>query len=174
MMEKPEGINMLRFPVLSAALMGLALVTAPALADSAAKIGEWHLDLTQSRFLPGQPVPKQDVRIYQDLGDGMVQSIHRTTRADGSVAVVLYKARDDGKAYPMTDDKGNSAGTIALTPAGPRSQNFVTTNAAGVANGGGNTTISEDGRTLTMTLRRATGNEPARETVVIFRKHSAS
>jgi len=154
-------------------LMAAALMmAAPSLAESAAKIGEWHLDLARSRFAPGQTPPRADVRIYEDLGDGLVQSIHRTTRADGSLAVVLYKAKDDGKPWPMTDDKGNSAGTIALTPVGPNSQNFVTANAAGAPNGGGNTTISEDGQTLTMTLRRSAADGTPTEAVVVFRWHS--
>lgn len=169
-MDMLEGdIDMTRFPALSAALAGLALMATPALADSPAKIGEWHLDLAKSRFAEGRPMPKKDVRIYRDLGGGMVESIHRTTRADGSEVVVLYKARDDGKAYPMTDGAGNSAGTITLTPVGPRSQDFVTTNAGGVINVRGNTTISEDGRTLTMTLRLIGGGAP-REVLNVFRK----
>jgi len=142
----------------------VAVVAIPAVAAQPSKIGIWRLDLARST-LPGA-APASDVRTYEDVGSGLVRSIHVTTGADGTVATTIYTAREDGKDYPMTDAAGHDAGSIALTRRSPLVQSFVTRR-DGKVNANGTTTLSADGKTLTMVITPV--GRPARVITIFTR-----
>jgi hypothetical protein len=137
-------MNMVRICALA-----LMLVAAPAIATQPSKIGTWHLDLSRSTMVGAPSV--SDVRTYEDAGHGLVRSTHVTTSAAGVVSKTIYTAREDGRAYPMTDAAGHDAGSIAIVRRGPLTQGFVTRR-DGKVNANGTTTLSADGKTLTMVI----------------------
>ena len=70
----------------------------------------WELNTAKSKFDPG-PAPKSQTRTYQGAGDEeMLES--SGTDAKGKPTAVHYKARYDGKDYPVTGL--SSADTISL------------------------------------------------------------
>jgi len=144
-----------------------ALFVSPALADTKAKIGHWKLDFARSKLQ--RPPPKEDIRIYEDAGNGMVRSTHRVTRQDGTSFATVYTARDDGKTYPRYDGNGKQVGSITLTETGPQSQTYVA-KAGDRVEAHGITTVSEDGNTLTMDQTNGSGPDARRDFLVWARQ----
>ncbi len=154
---------MKRFQLL---LLPLALVGAAPPTDG--KIGTWDLDIAASRLLT--PAPRVDIRQYEEAGDGMVRSTHSVVDAGGKESVTIYTARDDGRPYPMRNAAGADLGTIALTRRDRFNQDFVTMR-AGQETGRGRTTLSRDGRRMTMRITVRIGSD-RREMVTVFRRRA--
>ena len=121
---------------------------AQAAAEQDLLLGSWQLDLMKSRYTPGPP-PRSEVRTYVRDKDGMKGTIRRR-RDDGREEVIEYRA-DFDREYPVM---GTAAyDTIRLKRVNARTAEAVLSHAGRVF-GTARRTISEDGRTLTITFRQ--------------------
>lgn len=144
-------------------LAGFVLLAALSMSSQAQpglqlKFGTWKLDIQKSTFPPGTPPPQSDTRVYEDRGGGVVMSTHTTINQQGQEALTIYAAKFDGKEYPVATRGSGALSTIAFHVIDPYSESFVLTRDGKVATRG-TTTISKDGKTLTMSLNvtNATG-----------------
>jgi hypothetical protein len=111
-------------------------------------LGSWQLDLAKSRYTPGPP-PRSEVRTYVRDKEGTKGTIRRH-RDDGREEVIEYRADFDHE-YPVM---GTAAyDTIRLKRIDPYTAEAVLSHAGRVF-GTARRTISEDGRTLTITFRQ--------------------
>ncbi|MGP0070481.1 MAG: hypothetical protein ACLPWF_00910 [Bryobacteraceae bacterium] len=130
------------------------------------KFGTWNLNLKKSNFAPGTK-PRSDIRIYQDQGHGFIRSMHMTVSEKGEESITTYSAKFDGKEYPVVTRGSGIPGTIAFRVIDANSESFVLTRNGKVAVRG-TTTISIDGKTLTMTLNRIDEEGPSSQTIDIY------
>jgi hypothetical protein len=114
------------------------------------KFGTWKLNLEKSQFPAGAP-PLSDTRVYEDRGGGVIMSTHATVDLHGKEALTIYAAKFDGKQYPVVTRGLGVLSSIAFQVIDPYSESFVLTRDGKVAVRGV-TTVSKDGKTLTMTL----------------------
>jgi hypothetical protein len=115
------------------------------------KFGTWKLNLQKSKFPSGTPPQQSDTRVYEDRGGGVVMSTHTTINQQGQEALTIYAAKFDGKEYPVATRGSGALSTIAFHAIDAYSESFVLTRDGKVATRG-TTTISKDGKTLTMIL----------------------
>src|SRR5580698_1018292 len=115
------------------------------------KFGTWKLNLQKSKFPPETSPPQSDTRIYEDGGAAIIRSTHTTVNHQGEESLTTYSAKFDGKEYPVVTRGSNAPASIAFHIIDPYSESFVLTRDGKVATRG-TTTISKDGKTLTMTL----------------------
>lgn len=137
-------------------LAGLVLLAVMSIGSQAQlgldlKFGTWKLNLQKSKFPPGTQPPQSDTRVYEDRGGGVVMSTHTTVNRQGQEALTIYAAKFDGKEYPVATRGSGALSTIAFHVIGPYSESFVLTRDGKVATRG-TTTVSKDGKILTMTL----------------------
>ena len=132
------------------------------------KFGTWKLDVQKSTF-PSGTVPQSDTRVYEDRGGGVVMSTHTTVSQQGQIAITLYAAKFDGKEYPVATKGSGALSTISFHIIGPYSESFVLTRDGRVATRG-TTTVSEDGKTLTMRLNTTTAEGQTSQGISIYEK----
>lgn len=135
-------VRFVRVLVVMLGLAGAGYATDPIL-------GTWKLNLAKSKFSPG-PAPKSQTRVYSAYPEG-VQVTIKTIRADGETTVLEYPANSDGKDYPVTGSAQIDA--IAMT----RISDYISEASlkhAGKVIGTATRTISEDGKTMTITFKR--------------------
>jgi len=111
-------------------------------------LGSWQLDLVKSRYTPGPP-PRSEVRTYVRDNEGIKGTIRRR-REDGREEVIEYRA-DFDREYPVMGTPAYD--TIRLKRVDARTAEAVLSHAGRVF-GTARRTISEDGRTLTITFRQ--------------------
>jgi hypothetical protein len=111
-------------------------------------LGSWQLDLVKSRYTPGPP-PRSEVRTYVRDKQGIKGTIQRR-RDDGREEVIEYRA-DFDREYPVMGTEAYD--TIRLKRINERTAEAVLSHAGRVF-GTARRTISEDGRTLTITFRQ--------------------
>ncbi len=132
------------------------------------KFGTWNLNLQKSTFAPGT-APKSDTRVYEDRGGGVVMSTHTTINQQGQEALTIYAAKFDGKQYPVATRGLGALSTIAFQVIDPYSESFVLTRDGKVAVRG-TTTVSKDGKTLTMTLNTTNAQGQTSQGISIYEK----
>jgi hypothetical protein len=155
---RPRG----RWIVLTVPLL-LASCTTPA--DPA--LGTWELNVAKSRYSPGLP-PKSQTRTFEAAGTGL-RTVIDGINSVGTPTHVEYTASYDGKDYPIT---GTPAGdTISLKRIDGRTVASVQKKAGRVTV---ETTrvVSEDGRTLTLTVTGTDLNGDALHNVLVFDRKS--
>ena len=111
-------------------------------------LGTWQLDLVKSRYTPGPP-PRSELRIYVRDKQGVKGTIRRR-RDDGQEEVIEYRA-DFDREYPVMGAAAYD--TIRLKRVDERTAEAVLSHAGRVF-GTARRTISEDGRTLTISFRQ--------------------
>jgi hypothetical protein len=111
-------------------------------------LGSWQLDVVKSRYTPGPP-PRSEIRTYVRDKDGVKGTIRRR-RDDGREEVIEYRA-DFDREYPVMGTPAYD--TIRLKRIDDRTAEAVLSHAGRVF-GTARRTISEDGRTLTITFRQ--------------------
>jgi hypothetical protein len=149
-------------------LFALLSVTGVAQEGLRLKIGTWKLNLQKSTFPPGT-APKSDTRVYEDRGGGVVMSTHTTVNQQGQEALTIYVAKFDGKEYPVATRGSGALSTIAFHMIDPYSEAFVLTRDGKVAVRG-TTTVSKDGKTLTMTLNTTNAQGQTSQGISIYEK----
>ena len=132
------------------------------------KFGTWKLNLQKSTF-PSGTEPQSDTRVYEDRGGGVVMSTHTTVNQQGQRAITLYAAKFDGKEYPVATKGSGALSTISFRIIGPYSESFVLTRDGRVATRG-TTTVSKDGKTLTMRLNTTTAEGQTSQGISIYEK----
>jgi hypothetical protein len=148
----------------------LALFSAQAFAQDGLKLkfGTWHLNLEKSRFAPGSR-PRSDTRIYEDRGGGVVMSRHTTLDQQGREALTIYVAKFDDKEYPVITKGSSAFSFITFHLIDAYSESFVLTRDGKLAVRG-TTSISKDGKTLTMTLNTTNAQGQTGQSIDIYEK----
>jgi hypothetical protein len=127
--------------------------------------GTWKLNAAKSTFSPG-PAPKSMTVTYTPVKDGVRIKVE-VVPTEGASQTWDMTPMYDGKDYPI---KGNpDADTIAYKRIDARSGEsimkkqgkVVTTNTR---------TVSEDGKTLTITMKGTTADGKPRNDVMVFEK----
>jgi len=129
-----------------AALLLLFVTTVaipPSRATGDLKIGKWKL-----RTEP----PAHGTREYEDRGDGVTVSTRQGVNARGQEYFSSYAAKVDGKEYPRQVRGSNAINTIAFTRVDADTVAF-TLRENGRVTATGTTSVSRDGKVLTVTTR---------------------
>jgi hypothetical protein len=150
-------------------LLAVAILSGQASADLQLKFGTWKLNLQKSKFPEGTAAPQSDTRVYEDRGGGVVMSTHTTIDQHGQESLTIYAAKFDGKEYPVETRGSGALSTIAFHAIDPYSESFVLTRDGKVATRG-TTTISKDGKTLTMTLNITNSKGQTSQGISIYEK----
>jgi hypothetical protein len=132
------------------------------------KFGTWKLNVQKSQF-PAGTEPQSDTRIYEDRGGGVIMSTHTTVNHQGKESLTIYAAKFDGKEYPVVTRGSAALSTIAFHVIDDYSESFVLTREGKVAVRG-TTSISKDGRTLTMTLDTTNAQGQTEHVIDIYEK----
>jgi hypothetical protein len=120
-----------------------SVVGTPCLAAGDLKIGKWRL-----RIDP----PAQGTREYEDRGDGVTVSTRQGMNARGQEYFSSYAAKVDGKEYPRQVKGSNAINTIAFTRIDADTVAF-TLRENGKVTATGTTSVSKDGKVLTVTTK---------------------
>jgi hypothetical protein len=135
-------------------LLALAVTTVGAQPASSErkdpKIGKWI-----ARVSP----PARGTREYEDRGCGLVVSTRQGVNADGRPYFSQYAAKYDGLEYPRVVRGSQTASTISFRTVDDATVEF-TLREDGKVTSHGTTTVSKDGKVLTVTTRRAGSPEP--------------
>jgi hypothetical protein len=150
-------------------LLAVATMCGQAPADLQPKFGTWKLNLQKSKFPEETAAPQSDTRVYEDRGGGVVMSTHTTIDHHGKESLTIYAAKFDGKEYPVATRGSGALSTIAFHAIDPYSESFVLTRDGKVATRG-TTTISKDGKRLTMTLNTTNSKGQTSQGISIYEK----
>jgi hypothetical protein len=131
-------------------LIGIAFVLALAVMALAADqfVGTWKLNVAKSKFPPGQ-APKS-VTFKVEAQDNGLKWVTDSVEADGKPSHWQYSAKYDGKDYRVTG--ATDTDTIALTKINASTFTWVEKKDRKETSGGRNV-ISNDGKTMTVTLK---------------------
>lgn len=114
------------------------------------KIGKWKL-----RVDP----PAHGTREYEDRGDGVTVSTRQGVNGRGQEYYSSYAAKVDGKAYPRQVKGSNAINTIAFTRVDADTVTF-TLRENGKVTATGTTSVSKDGKVLTVTTKNINASGP--------------
>src|SRR5262245_54956468 len=142
----------LLFPVI---LLAITLIGAPLVLSSHTArshkdpvLGVWTLNVAKSKFV-SNPAPKAQTRTYETHPQGIKATI-KTTYADGKTPTIQYIASYDSVEYPVT-------GSLQFDAIAMKKIDDVTAEAslmhAGKEIASARRVISEDGKTMTVTIR---------------------
>ena len=123
--------------------------TQGATSDRDRLLGVWTLNVAKSKFL-SSPAPKSQTRTYETHPNGIKATIE-TTYADGKSTTIQYVASYDSVEYPVTGSLQFDA--IAMTKIDDFTAEARLSH-AGKEMASARRVISEDGRTMTVTVRR--------------------
>ena len=133
---------------LFAIMVGVVLAAQPA--DPV--VGTWKLDVAKSTYKPG-PAPKSAAVVIDAVGKGIKVAVDAVT-ADGAAMKWGYTSARDGKDVPVT---GNPAyDTANVTQISP-TEGRIVYKKAGKALVTSETSVSKDGKTMTVTTK---GTDP--------------
>ena len=163
----------LLFPTILLAIISVAgpplSWTHGATSDRDLLVGVWSLNVAKSKFL-SDPAPKSQTRTYETHPNGIKATIE-TIYADGKSTTIQYVASYDSVEYPVTGSLQFDA--IAMK----KIDDFTaeaTLSHAGKEIATARRVISEDGLTMTVTLRRMNVSGGEVTNVSIFDKVSIS
>jgi hypothetical protein len=136
--------------LLSTIALAIAIVSGSILAQSSPapadpKIGRWKLRAA---------APASGTREYEDRGSGVTLSTRQGVNADGRRYFSQYAAQFDGKDCPRLVLGSSVVNSIALTRVDALTMAF-TLKEDGKITSHGTTSVSKDGKVLTVTTRRA-------------------
>jgi hypothetical protein len=136
--------------LLAAALAALFTPGSTVAQQSDPFVGIWKLNVAKSTFGPGTE-RKSETRVIESSPTGMKVSVDRTN-ADNSNQQYNYTTNFDGKPHPITGTAPYGADSIAVTLGASNTLSFKLTK-GGQAVGSGNSVVSADGKTLTLTSK---------------------
>ena len=153
----------------TALTLGVILVAAVAVVSAQGanlRIGTWHLNVAKSTYSPG-PAPKSQVLTIEAAGAGE-KVTSESVSATGAKTVSVYTANYDGKPYPITGSE--TAETVTL-----KRVNANTSERTDSKDGKAVQTfirvVSNDGKTMTVTIKGTNAQGQAVNNVVVFEKH---
>jgi hypothetical protein len=117
-------------------------------------LGTWKLNVAKSKYLPG-PAPKSQVRIYEQVPDGIKATVRTVTREDQTI-VEEYPSNYDGREHTVTGAPDKDG--IIMTK-----MDFFTAESkiihGGNVIGFARRTVSGDGKTMTITFQGTVNGE---------------
>jgi hypothetical protein len=128
-------------------------------------IGRWTLDLAKSRFAGGS-APKSQTRIYEADPMGVKATI-TTIHADGHATTVRYVAGYDSVEYPLTGSPEYDAISLKRVDEATAEARLIH---AGKEIATARRVISEDGRTMTITVKTNISGAEVTNTAVFQRQ----
>jgi hypothetical protein len=141
---------------------GLVRVSAQA---SDPRIGTWKLNVEKSKFSPG-PAPQSQTVKVEAAGEGE-KAITEGVNAAGAAIRTEYTAKYDGKDYPLTGSQ--NADTVSLKRIDARTT--VRTDKKGEKEVATLTrVVSEDGKTMTVTVKGTNAQGQAVDNVAVYDK----
>jgi len=127
--------------------------------------GTWELNVAKSKFTPG-PLPRSQTRTYEVAGQ-QIKSAQKGVDAEGKPTLVQYTANFDGKDYPYTGSPDFD--TVAMTRVDKSTISFTQKRAGKVALKG-TTSVSKDGRTMTISGKGTNVKGQAMDVMFVFDK----
>ena len=128
-------------------------------------IGTWKLNLAKSKYSPGPP-PKSATITYEAHGDGITRT-GQSVGADGHTTSLQYTANFDGKDYPVTGS--STADTIALKRIDAHTGE-ATLKKGGKTVSTARRVVSQDGKTLTLTIKGTNAQGQPMHNVAVYEK----
>ena len=147
-------------------IIGLAITTVAALgADNS--VGSWKLNMAQSKFTPG-PSPVKNLTVTREASDGGVKVTVTGERADGSSADSSYTAKYDGQDVKVA---GNAPyDTVAVKQVDANTLTDERKKSGTQYRASGRTVISNDGKTMTTTIKGTDAGGKAFTYVMVYEK----
>ena len=115
-------------------------------------VGTWKLDVAKSTYKPG-PAPKSATVVITAAGKGLKIDVD-AVGGDGKPMKWMYANERDGKDTPVTGHPAYDTVTVAQTSP---TEGTITYKKGGKAVANAKTSLSKDGKTLTVTT---TGTDP--------------
>jgi hypothetical protein len=145
--------------LISALVLALAVV---ALAEDP-HIGTWKLNLAKSKYSPASSAPKSATMIFTAQDNG-VKCVSEGVESNGKAYHEEFAPKYDGKDYPYTGS--SEVDTIAYTKIDANTLDWVIQKAGKIV-GSGQSVISRDGKTRTVTAKGkdAKGQDTTRTSV---------
>lgn len=131
--------------------------------------GNWVLDLSASNYTSG-PAPQQQTRAYQVRGGGTFVFILDGMAADGSRVHFSASYKYDNLEYPLAGLNQAQAQTIAYSRVNNRSVAYNIREQGRVTQTG-TKVVSDNGRTMTITVQITNLKGQHFTDVLVFRKH---
>jgi hypothetical protein len=155
-------------------ILGATLVVGVTVALSAqapavtnARVGTWHLNVAKSKYSPG-PAPKSQVlTIVAAAGDAETVT-SESVSATGAKTGTTYTASYDGKPYPLKGSE--TADMVALKRIDAYTSERVDSK-GGKATMTYTRVVSNDGKTMTVTIKGTNAQGQPVNNVVVFEKH---
>jgi len=136
--------------ILTKALIALTITTVAVFGATDNSLGTWKLNMAKSKTIPA-PVPVQSLTVTREASDGGVKQTLTGERADGTQINASYTAKYDGKEVHVT---GNAPyDTIAIKQANANTYTEERKKTGGSYKATGLAVISNDGKTMTITVR---------------------
>ena len=129
------------------------------------RIGAWKLNVTKSKYRPG-PAPQSLTLRVEPSGRGEKVTAE-FVNADGTRTASVYTAKFDGKDYPLTGSA--VADTVSLKRIDARTTDRTDKKGGKVVQTL-KRVVSEDGKTMTVTVKGMTAQGQAVNNVVVFDK----
>jgi hypothetical protein len=145
-------------------VLGASLVRVSAQASNPS-IGTWKLNVEQSKYSPG-PAPQSQTMTIEAAGDGE-KATTEGVNAAGTATMTQYTAQYDGKDYPMTGSQ--NVDTVALKRIEARTLERTDKKGDKVV-GTLTRVVSEDGKTMTVTLKGTNAQGQAVNNVIVWEK----
>jgi hypothetical protein len=129
------------------------------------RIGTWKLNVEKSKFSPG-PAPQNQTMKIEASGQGETCTTESVS-AEGTATKIQYTAQFDGKDYPLTGSQNADKTSLKRIDA----RTTERTNKKGETVMVTITQVlSEDGKTMTVTLKGTNPQGQARDTIAVFEK----
>jgi len=145
------------------ALLAVLLAAPVAAVEVDPALGTWVLNLSKSRFDPGPPPKSLMVRFQPDPKG--VKSTSELVDAEGKKSIVVYTAAYDGKEYPVT---GSEAVDTVLLRKHDNGKVERVDRKCGAIVQSFLRSISEDGRTMTVTHKAKGANGALQHNRLVF------
>jgi hypothetical protein len=145
-------------------VLGASLVRVSAQAGNPS-IGTWKLNVEKSKYSPG-PAPQSQTMKIEAAGEGEKPTTEGVNAA-GAATMTQYTAQYDGKDYPMTGSQ--NVDTVALKRIDARTLEHTDKKGDQVV-GTLTRVVSEDGKTMTVTLKGTNAQGQAVNNVTVWEK----
>jgi hypothetical protein len=145
-------------------VLGTGIVRVSAQARDA-RIGTWKLNVAKSKYSPG-PAPQSLTLKVEVSGEGE-KATTEGVNAAGTPTMTQYTANFDGKDYPLTG--AQNADTVSLKRIDARTTERTDKKGDTVV-ATLTRVVSEDGKTMTVTVKGTNAQGQAMDNVLVFEK----
>ena len=145
-------------------VLGAGIVSVSAQASNP-RIGTWKLNVAKSKYSPG-PAPQSVTMKIEASGDGE-KATTEGVNAPGTATMTQYTAQYDGKDYPMTGSQ--NADKVSLKRIDARTMERTDKKGEKVV-ATSTRVLSEDGKTMTVTVKGTNAQGQAVDNVTVWEK----